>query len=347
MPTSSPQAAPFGSANPRHSVARGRVGRRDRLALCTLAPMSGLFEIVPNFSEGRDAGVVESLVQAMSAQGATVLDWSMDPDHNRSVVTAVGGAEQVLAAALAAAAVAFSSIDLRTHSGVHPRVGALDVLPFVPLVGASRAEAVTLAVRAADGLADLGVPSFLYGWASPSGNRSLAKLRKGGFEALVSALPDDQKPDTVPENWPHPGVHPTAGICCVGARPVLLAWNVYVEGLEIDDLRGIARELRERDGGYPGLRALGFHLQSTDRMQISMNLEDLERTSPFVVFRSIEERVEHRGGSVVETEIIGMVPDDLLLHAAADRLKLSEGRLERLLSRRVAEVAGALLAVEE
>ena len=118
---------------------------------------------------------------------------------------------------------------------------------------------------------------------------------------------------------------------------------MYVEGLEIEDLRGIAREIRERDGGFPGLRALGFHLESADRMQISMNLEDLERTSPFVVFRSIEEKVVHRGGSVTETEIIGMIPDALLIHAAADRLKMSDGRMERLLSRSVADVAGKRL----
>ncbi len=308
--------------------------------------MAALFEIVPNFSEGRDATVVQALVSAIAARGAAVLDWSMDPDHNRSVITAVGNGEQVLAAALAAAEVALEYIDLTQHSGVHPRVGAVDVLPFVPLRGhGTEPEAVELAQRAAQGLARLGIPSYLYGWASPSAGRTLAGLRKGGFEALVAAFPEAQEPDVFPDDWPHRGGHPTAGVTCVGARPILLAWNVYVEGLEIEDLRGIARDIRGRDGGFPGLRALGFYLESTDRMQISMNLEDLERTAPFVVFRSIEERVNERGGVVVETEIIGLMPDELLLHAAADRLKLSGVGKERLLSRRVAEVAGNHLEV--
>lgn len=302
--------------------------------------MSSLFEIVPNFSEGRDASTVEALVAAIADAGAVVLDWSSDPDHNRAVVTAVGDADQVVRASRAAAEVALERIDLSRHEGVHPRIGALDVLPFVPLTGASRADAVELAHRAAQELCSIGIPSVFYGWAAKGGSRPLSELRKGGFERLVEGFPEDRNPDVLPDPWPHPGAHPTAGVSCVGARPVLLAWNVYVEGLEIEDLKGIAHEIRGRDGGFPGLRALGFALESTGRMQISMNLEDLERTSPFVVFRSIEERVVRRGGTVEETEIIGLIPDELLLQAAADRIGLSDARKERILSRQVAHVAG-------
>jgi len=302
--------------------------------------MPALFEIVPNVSEGRDPAVLDALVRAVEGAGADVLDASSDPDHHRSVLTAVGTADQVVAAGLALAATALERIDLRHHQGVHPRIGALDVLPFVPLVGATLEDARALALEAAEGIAALGVPVYLYGWASDPPGRGLADLRKGGFEGLRLAWPEDREPDRIPQVWGHRGIHPTAGATCVGARSVLLAWNVYVEGLEIEHLKHIARAIRERSGGFAGLRALAFSLPSTGRMQISMNLEDPNGTSPFAVFDSVEKRVEESGGRVVETEIIGMIPDALLLTAATDRLRLGGAGSERLLSARVARAIG-------
>ncbi|MBI4408336.1 MAG: glutamate formimidoyltransferase [Gemmatimonadetes bacterium] len=297
-----------------------------------------VLEAVPNFSEGRELGVVRAIVAAIAGAGADVLDWSADADHHRSVVTFVGTPEVVERAALAGARVAVERIDLRQHSGVHPRVGALDVLPFVPLVGLSMDDARASAQRVGRRLAnELGIPVFFYSRASDPPGRTLAELRRGGFEALVDGWPADRRPDLQPSPWPHAGAHPTAGATCVGARPLLLAWNVLLEDVGLDAATEIASRLRESGGGFRGLRALALQLPRRGALQISMNLEDLEATRPSAVFARLEELVAARGGRVVQTEIIGMIPDELLLTLAADRLRLVGAAPERLLSRRVLE----------
>lgn len=293
-----------------------------------------LLEMVPNFSEGRDLATVEAIVAAMEAAGAEVLDWSADPDHHRSVVTAVGSAERLEDAALAAAEVALDRIDLQRHNGVHPRVGALDVLPFVPMVGASMEDARTAARNVGRKLAgELGVPVYFYGQASDPPGRQLAGIRRGGFETLAGGWPEGRAPDL---DAGRDAAHSTAGATCVGARPVLLAWNVMAEGITRAAAAEIARAIRERDGGMPGLRALAFTLESRGLVQVSMNLEDPAGVSPMSVFERIEEMVEERGGRVVETEVIGMLPDELLLAGAASRMKGLAWTPQRVLSRRVA-----------
>ena len=293
-----------------------------------------ILEAVPNFSTGRDPGPLQEIVAAVRAEGADVLDWSSDPDHNRSVVTFIGMPDVVENAAVAAAAVAVRRIDLRSHSGLHPRIGALDVLPFVPLVGLSQQDAQRSAHRVGRRLArEVGVPVYYYADASQPPGRSLADLRRGGFEMLAGRWPADRFPDEVPEGWQHPGAHPTAGATCVGARPVLLAWNVVVAGVDLAHAKRIAAEIRARDGGISGVRALAFSLASTGLVQISMNLEDADNNSPMTVFRRIEMRVAEVGGEIVETEIIGMMPDGLLLEAAADRMKLRAPDASRMLTR--------------
>jgi glutamate formiminotransferase len=303
--------------------------------------MSGakLLEAVPNFSEGRDPAVVTAIVEAVQRAGATVLDWSSDPDHNRSVVTFAGNPAAVEEAAVAAARVARDRIDLSRHTGVHPRVGALDVLPFVPVAGLSLEEARASARRVGERLAgELGLPVFFYGAASEPPGRSLSTLRRGGFETVLAAWPPDRQPDLLPAEWRHAGAHPSAGVTCVGARELLLAWNVYVTGISDVAAAAIARQIRESSGGMPGVRALALRLPSTGRIQISMNLESLSTTPPMAVFSAIEERVRTAGGAVEETEIIGMIPDHLLLGAAADRLRLSDATMDRLLSRRLVTI---------
>jgi len=295
-----------------------------------------LLEAVPNFSEGRDRGTVQAIVDAMAGAGAEVVDWSADPDHHRSVVTVIGEPGAVEDAAVAGAAVALERIDLRRHRGVHPRIGAVDVVPFVPLVGLGMEDARASARRVGERLAnELGLPVFFYGAASDPPGRGLAELRVGGVEALWAQWPPGRVPDVLPPRWPHPGAHPTAGAACVGARPVLLAWNVYLQGITLPDAREIARRIRERDGGFPALRALALELPQTGRVQISMNLERLQATSPLDVLRLIETLAAEHGAEVVETEVIGMLPDELLLQAAADRLRLRDATLERVLSRRL------------
>ncbi len=295
-----------------------------------------LLEAVPNFSEGRDPSVVEAIVEAMRASGADVLDWSADPDHHRAVVTVVGTPAVVEEAAVAGARVALERIDLRRHDGIHPRIGALDVLPFVPLLGLTPEDAVASARRVGERLArEVGIPVYYYAQASDPVGRGLAELRNGGFEALVQGWPPARTPDLLPPQWPHPGVHPTAGATCVGARPLLLAWNVFIEGVERETAAAIARTLRESGGGMKGLRALALYLPRRLAVQVSMNVEDVNATSPLAVFRQLEALLARHGGRIVETEVIGLVPDVLVLEAAAERLRLQPGTTDRLLSTRL------------
>jgi glutamate formiminotransferase len=307
--------------------------------------MVPVLEAVPNFSEGRDIGWIRELVQVIAANGVEVLDWTADREHHRSVVTYIGAPQDVESAALAAARFAIEGIDMRSHAGVHPRIGAVDVLPFVPLHDMTMDAAVRSARRVASRLAAEGVPVYLYGEARYAGNasgsaRSLASIRRGGFEGLLGGFPTGREPDLPAPQWPD-RPHPTAGATCVGVRSVLLAWNVYVEDISLEALKAITGGLRESGGGFKHLRVLALALPETERLQISMNLEEPELTSPHDVFDAIENRVEAYGGRVIETEVIGMIPDPLVLPAAADRFRLLHPGESRLLSRRVSEYVSA------
>lgn len=301
--------------------------------------MRPIVEAVPNFSEGRDLRFVDRVAAAFRSAGAQVLDRSMDPDHHRSVVTVIGAPSDVADGAVAAAALALEAIDLRVHRGVHPRIGALDVLPLVPLEGISSRQVEAMAHRLAVRIGSLGIPVFFYGAASHPPGRGLASLRRGGFEALASgasALAADVAGDAGSGGGTYEVVHPSAGATCLGVRPVLLAWNVDVHGVSMEDLREIAGLLRERAGGFPGLRTLPLSLPRQGRTQISMNLEDPVRTPPEVVFDAIENEVLRRGGEVVDTEVIGMLPDALSTPEAAARIRLRNWSEDRVLSNRVA-----------
>ncbi|MBI4538332.1 MAG: hypothetical protein HY704_02310, partial [Gemmatimonadetes bacterium] len=184
--------------------------------------------------------------------------------------------------------------------------------------------------------ADAGIPVYFYGAASNPPGRTLAELRHGGYEAVLERFPPGRDPDLLPHHWPHPGVHPRWGATCVGARKLLLAWNVYLQGVELEEARSIAAELRDVGGGFTGLRALALALPSRRAMQISMNLEDLEATAPASVFEAILRRVREIGGTITGTEVIGMIPDALVLSAAGSRLHLLDPAPERLLSQRLA-----------
>jgi glutamate formiminotransferase len=296
--------------------------------------MSKVLEAVPNFSEGRDLEKIGQIVDRIRAYDVDVLDWSADPDHNRSVVTLIGAPADVVLAALGGAECAVEVIDLREHEGVHPRVGALDVLPFVPLGRAEMSDAISAAREAARAVAGLGVPVYLYGKAAAGPGRDLASLRRGGYERLRLGWPEGRVPD---DPAGRTEAHPTAGVACIGARDVLLAWNVVVRGIPLGRVREIAASLRERGGGFAGLRALGLHLERQRRLQVSMNLEDPIRTSPMSVFEAIRDEVTASGGEIVETEVIGMIPDTLVQPGSAGTLNLLDLRASRVLSHRVAE----------
>jgi glutamate formiminotransferase len=300
--------------------------------------MLKVLEAVPNFSEGRDLEKVERLVRRIAEYDVEVLDWSADPDHHRSVVTFIGEPDDVVDAAVAAADFAAGHIDLRGHRGVHPRVGALDVLPFVPVHGATMDDAVRAARRAGERIAASGVPVWFYGAASRPPGRGLAELRRGGFEGMLGGFPEGREADLPLGAL---GAHPTAGVTCVGARQVLLAWNVFVRGIDTEVAREIAARIRERGGGFPGLRALGLFLERQGRLQISMNLEDPYGTPPLDVFDAIASAVRAAGGEIVATEVIGLMPDTLVQPGSAGRLHLLDPGEARVLSHRVAEFVSA------
>lgn len=257
--------------------------------------LSQLVECVPNFSEGRDAGVVAALGAAVrGVSGVFLLGETADVDHNRCVLTFAGPPEAVLDAALAAARMAVASIDLARHSGVHPRIGALDVLPFVPLEGATMGLCVELAEHAAKRLwEDLGVPCFLYEAAARTPDRrNLAFVRSPHAGAPDVGL----------------GRHATAGCTAVGARKFLIAYNVNLASSDLSLAQDIAREVRESSGGLPCVKALGLELHSRGIVQVSMNLTDFEVTPLPVAFQAVRDAAAARGVRVAGSELIGLIP---------------------------------------
>lgn len=263
-----------------------------------------LLECVPNFSEGRRREVVEEICAA--ASGVTVLDVEMDPDHNRSVLTFVGGPEGLAEAAFRTAAAAVRLIDLTAHRGQHPRMGAVDVVPFVPLRGATMDDAVALSRAVAERIGrELDLPVFLYeASATRPDRKNLAEIRKPQFEGLRDLLGRD--PDRVPDFGPN-RIHPTAGCVAVGARPPLIAYNIDLETKDVAVAKGIAKKIRERDGGLPGIKALGLWIEARQCAQVSMNVCDYRRTGLLDVFRAVAAQAPVRS-----SEIIGLVPLEAL-----------------------------------
>ena len=275
-----------------------------------------LVECVPNFSEGRDAATIDALRSAITAvAGVQLLDVQSDTAHNRSVFTFVGNPAAVVEAAFAATRVATDRIDLTKHSGEHPRMGATDVVPFVPVTGVTMPECVGLARQLGERVGkELAIPVFLYARAAtrPDHER-LPDIRKGEFEALrARALAPDFGP---------PKVHPTAGATAIGARPFLVAFNVYLDTQEIGVAKEIAKQIRTSSGGLPGVQASGFIVDGL--AQVSMNLLDIDITSPAVVFNAIKARAEKQGLGVQYSEIVGLVPERALVGAAESLLRLS------------------------
>jgi len=263
------------------------------------------FEIVPNLSEGRDLEVIAACVAAMEAEGARVVHQTSDPLHNRSVITAVGRASQVVAAAVALARVARDRIDVREHRGAHPRIGALDVLPFVPLGEARLDDAVTLAHRAAARIwREVGVPAYLYGAAASAPQREhLAEIRRGEFEGLRARLLGD-------EGWQFDygdAAHPSAGAIAVGARPFLIAFNVELASGDLALARRIARTLRGSSGGLRTLKCLGLRL-GADRVQVSCNVTDVDAVPLYRVTELVRRAAARAGVSIARSELIGLAP---------------------------------------
>ncbi len=278
-------------------------------------------ECVPNVSEGRRPEVVARLASAASSPpGVRLLDVSSDPDHNRSVLTLAGEPEALHQGLLALFAAAVAGIDLNAHRGVHPRLGAVDVVPFVPLGDTPMAAAVAAAVRLAPEVAArFGMPVYLYEQAARvPGRRALAEIRRGGFEALPAKLAD---PAWAPDFGPA-RVHPTAGATVMGARFFLIAFNAVLATADVGAARAIAGRVREAGGGLPAVRAMGVPLASRGLAQVSMNLVDYRRTPPARALERVEAEAAAVGPGVVETEIVGLVPAAAVEGVGWEDLKL-------------------------
>lgn len=261
-----------------------------------------LVECVPNFSEGRDSDVVFEIANAIhSVPGATVLNLGMDADHNRAVITFAAPPQAAVEAALAAARVAVAKIDLTRHQGVHPRIGALDVLPFVPLENICMEECIFLAQEAGHRIwSELGVPVYLYEAAARrEDRRRLENVRRGQFEGLREAVFRD--PLRAPDIG-GPALHPTAGATAVGARQILIAWNVLLDTGDVEIAAAIARKVRASSGGLPCVKAMGVPLESRGLAQVSMNLTDFEVTPMHTVFEAVQKEAEALGVSIHSTE---------------------------------------------
>jgi glutamate formiminotransferase len=287
-------------------------------------------ESVPNFSEGRDRATIDALAEALGGK-ARLLDVHADADHNRSVFTLVGSGEELVEALLAGIACARERIDLRRHVGAHPRVGAADVVPVVPVVpedlGRAREVALTLAERVGG---ELGLPVFLYGELAPG--RGPAFFRQGGPAELERRLGAGE----VAVDFGPAELDQSAGAVLVGARRPLIAFNVNLRG-SLDAARGVAESVRERDGGFTGVRALGLDLPSAGLVQVSMNVEDHEATSLHDIVARVEREATARGAVVVGSELVGLMPAAAAIAAAGAMLRIEGLDPSRILELRLLE----------
>jgi glutamate formiminotransferase len=272
-------------------------------------------ECVPNFSEGADEATLEALTAAVEHVGGSwLLDHSADPDHGRSVFTLAGYPGRVMAAMEAAVEVAIERIDLRAHTGRHPRIGAVDIIPFVPLGDTTMEQCVNGARTFAERLAErFELPVYLYREAARRTDRQvLASIRRPGFAGLVEWMAGpDGKPDFGPAQ-----PHPSAGATVVGARPFLIAWNIQLSSTDVAVARRIAGRIRERDGGLPAVQALGIDLASQGCVQLSMNILDHERTPIWQVWQEAERLAASESVSLLDSELIGLVPAKALVDVA-------------------------------
>ena len=287
-----------------------------------------LFEAVPNFSCGKEQAVVEQIARSLrSFAGVALLDYSADADHNRAVYTLAGEAEPLAAALLAACRTVRDLIDLRDHQGTHPRIGACDVLPLVPLLNTTMEQAANLAQAVGQRMFDeLKIPVYLYGEAARQQKHiNLADCRRGGFEGLSERLASGDGPDI------GGAAHTTAGAAAVGARFFLVAYNINLQGASPETAQEIARKIRTSSGGLPQLKALGMYLRHQGTAQVSMNLTDYRITGLKTVFDTVKKLAADSGASVKESEIIGLLPQEALNGVSAEYLMIKQWHDGRIL----------------
>ncbi len=297
--------------------------------------MRKIVECIPNFSEGRRTEVIDEIVAAIkTVPGAVLLDRESDANHNRSVVTFVAPPDRAVDAAIAAAKKAAELIDLNNHKGEHPRMGATDVIPFVPISGVTMDDCVELARQCGERMwRELSIPVYLYEKAATRPEReNLAAVRKGQFEGIRDeiATKEARRPD-----FGEAGVHPTAGITAVGARPPLIAYNVNLGTADIEIANKIARAVRHLSGGLRYVKALGFELKDRGIVQVSMNMVNYEGTPLFRAFEMIKREAERYGVPVLGSEIVGLVPQGALNAVADFYLQLENFSEDQILEHRL------------
>src|SRR5438067_369622 len=299
-----------------------------------------LVECVPNFSEGRDSATLDALRAAIaSVLGVRLLDVQADPSHNRSVFTLVARPDAAAEAAFRAMRGATERIDLTRHSGEHPRMGATDVVPFVPVRDVTMDECVAVARRLAERAAtELGIPIYLYARAATRPERErLPDIRKGEFEGLRDRIGQDPAAD--PDFGPN-RIHPTAGATAIGARPFLVAFNIYLDTGDVRVAKEIARQIRTSSGGLPAVQAAGFEVDG--HAQVSMNLLDIDTTSPAMVFAAVHSRARARDVDILRSEVVGLVPERAILAAGAACLKVPDAA-DHLLEEKIRALDGPTL----
>ena len=301
--------------------------------------MQKIVECVPNFSEGRRPEVIDRIVEAITAvPGVWLLDREADANHNRAVITFACAPELVVEAALGGARVAKELIDLNHHQGEHPRMGAMDVCPIIPIEGVSVDECVALAKELARRMAEeIGVPTYLYELAATRPERSdLAAVRKGQFEGLREEVKTN--PARAPD-FGGPELHPTAGATAVGVRVPLVAYNINLSTADVAIAKKIAKAIRGRDGGFKFVKAMGFFIEEKGCAQVSMNLTNCDGTGIHRAFEFVKREAERYGVGVKESEIVGLVPQKALFDVAAWHLQLDSFDSAQVLERRVAEAS--------
>ncbi len=295
-----------------------------------------LVECVPNFSEGRRKEVIDAIVGELKNYNVKVLNIHADADHNRTDVTFIGEPEEVKKAALAMSIKAVALIDMNKHKGEHPRMGAMDVVPFIPVANVTMDECVKLAHEFAKEFSEkTGVPCFMYEEAATREDRkNLADVRRGEYKGLKEEI--GKNPDKTPDYGPNK-MHPTAGATAVGAREFLIAFNVNLATDDIQIAKNIAKAVRHSSGGYRYVKAMGFEIKEKGIVQVSMNMTNYRKTPLFRVFETIKREAERYGTRVLSAEIVGMIPLEAISDIASFYLQLDEFKVEQIIEKRLLE----------
>ena len=301
-----------------------------------MSGMKKIIESVPNFSEGRDLEKIETIVNSFRGkEGVKLLDYQRDKDHNRLVVTVVGEPDPLKIALIEALGSAIEVIDLRKHKGQHPRMGAIDVIPFIPVKNVSMTEAVDFSIKVAEEVSEkYNLPVFLYEESAirPE-RRNLADIRKGQFEAMADKIIQPEwKPDFGPQE-----IHPTAGVTAVGARMPLVAFNVNLDTNNLTIANDIAKKVRYISGGLPYCKGIGVELKERGIVQVSMNMTDYTKTALYRSFELIKIEAKKFSVNIVGSEIIGLVPMEALIDTAVYYLGIENFSMEQVLEARIME----------